>query len=127
MDVDEFLDKDGYPTEHALDVISRFNGTPRELIDFIDSLWWPSGGHTTFTHVDKTPDGKPGYCWYLGTGGWSGNEDIIATLEKTSFWFAFWHSSVRGGGFTFYLREPTVRKVGFWGNPMLYRREEPDG
>ncbi|MFC8797308.1 hypothetical protein ACFT2C_06220 [Promicromonospora sp. NPDC057138] len=33
----------------------------------------------------------------LATGGWSGNESVISTVQDTMFHLMFWYSSTRGG------------------------------
>lgn len=87
-------DKDGYPTEEELSTIKNwdilkdgFDG----LVDFIISIWWMSGWGV------KVAKNK---LW-LHTGGWSGNEDIIATLQETMFWTMAWQKSERGGHYYF--------------------------
>lgn len=121
-DDEDFIDAHGYPTEHALEVIQRFRGTPRDMIDFVDSLWWPSGGVTTFEKVDSIPtwDDRPGYRWELSTGGWSGNESIMSELEGTFFWMNFWYSVVRGGHYTFYLESKRIREDRHWGSLLHF-------
>ena len=38
---------------------------------------------------------------YIATGGWSGNEQIMQTLQQTLFWAFYWQKSERGGAYTF--------------------------
>jgi len=117
----ELVDGDGYPTPAALDRIDNFEGTPIDLTDFVSELWWPGGRKLCHFMSKLVPDtDEVAWEWYLATGGWSGNEEIISHLEGTFFWMKFWYSHVRGGGFTFYLPEPDAHRVEFWGNLQNY-------
>jgi len=52
----------------------------------------------------------PNGTYRLSTGGWSGNEDIISSMQKNVlFWALFWESSNRAGGHTF--GEPSTRSA----------------
>lgn len=88
-----------YPTASDLAQIRTFHGTPREFTQLIERVWWPSGD-SRLSQIDM---GGRGYHWewYIATGGWSGNESIIAVMDKTWFWTLYWQMSVRGGGYTF--------------------------
>ena len=45
---------------------------------------------------------QDGDIYYLSTGGWSGNEDIIqALMENTMFHLMYWLESTRGGHYVF--------------------------
>lgn len=90
----ELLDNDGYPTDDALTTIEAWDiitqGT-EPLLDLVKSIWWmPDWGF--LRNEDRLE---------LHTGGWSGNENIIRSLEKTFFWTFFWESSRRGGHYYF--------------------------
>lgn len=84
-----------YPSEEQLkriefwDVAADLKG----LLDFIKSLWqWDD-------YIKIADDYSE---WQLRTGGWSGNEDIIAALEKNwMFWALYWSRSSRGGHYYF--------------------------
>ena len=104
-----------YPTKKELKFIEKFDVTKKpvkELIEFIEGIWWmPSFGfllkkrRNAFKTVTTTKD-KPKYRYHmyleLHTGGWSGNEDIIKSLDKNK-WFSFFFkdSWKRGGHFTY--------------------------
>lgn len=107
----EIFDDNGYPTDAALDHIARFNGTPRDLIEFIDRAWW-GGDYVTVEHDVESPFGydEPQVKVRMVTVGWSGNETIIGELERTLFWMFFWYSSVRGGAYEFYIAKDRWEK-----------------
>lgn len=89
------MNLDGYPEEEELDKIRTWTGKPHELFDFIRSIWWANewGFH------------QDGNKYSLSTGGWSGNESIIAAMrENQIFWLMYWESSRRGGHYTFEVR-----------------------
>lgn len=97
MENREYLDVDGYPTEDALKEIREFNKVDHEsmceFIDFLKSIWWAADWGFIIN----------GKILELHTGGWSGNEDIISELTKSSLWILFWQSSRRGGHYLFEL------------------------
>lgn len=102
------LDKDGYPTEYALEKIRNWDvsapGMVNDLLTFVADLWqYPE---YWWTHVGEDPDGFGGDTewewWHLNTAGWSGNEDLIAALQANHiFWACFWYQSNRGGKYQF--------------------------
>jgi hypothetical protein len=52
---------------------------------------------------------RRGRVYYIATGGWSGNEDIIEAMQKNFvFWSVCWQSSRRGGGYVFRLPDPKI-------------------
>ena len=95
----EPLDHDGYPTEEALGLIENYDMITNDytfvpLIEFIREIWhWDSYFKLTGKRVLKLQ---------LHTGGWSGNEEIVAALMKTPiFWSLCWVKSERGGHYYF--------------------------
>jgi hypothetical protein len=88
-----------YPTKDDLKAIRHFHGTPREFIQLIERIWWPHGD-SRINQLDLGPRGIT-HEWYIATGGWSGNEQVICVMDKTWFWVLYWQQSVRGGGYTF--------------------------
>jgi hypothetical protein len=88
---------DEYPTDEQLQAILDFRGTPREFIDYINSIWnykgfWVRRGFDDYTGVMRCS---------ISTWGWSGNEDIVAVVKQTMFWMLWWRESSRGGHYTF--------------------------
>lgn len=86
-----------YPTTKKLDNIALLANevqTPEiteSLIKIIHNTWWmPDYG---FRFHNKKLE--------LHTGGWSGNESIIASIKNSIFWRLFWKKSTRGGHYYF--------------------------
>lgn len=99
------IDEDGYPTEATLDAIRTWPfqdfETSNRLLDFVAAAWhWPDFGvshklrpaERELVHVE---DGER--FLRLATGGWSGNESLIAALEKSQGAFGMWRLSASGG------------------------------
>jgi len=89
-------DLDGYPTAEELEEIATWHiGSRADLAvlwAYVQSLWrYPD-------RFVKKPDGQ----WYVSTGGWSGNEDVITALQHNMiFWALCWQQSRRGGHYIF--------------------------
>ena len=70
------FDRDGYPTEWTLEAIESWPAVPRhdwyKLLNFMQAAWRDSYGRVT----------HGGRSWEFITGGWSGNESIIAALRQ---------------------------------------------
>lgn len=86
------FDRDGYPTDETLDAIKAWPYTDLNgLMAFVCEAWSEYGSWHEWCDVIR-----------IATGGWSGNESIIdALLENHMAWTLLWHSSRRGGGYTF--------------------------
>jgi hypothetical protein len=124
---EELIDQDGYPTAVALEILDNFVGSPRQMIEYIASIWWPSGAKFDQITVVKNYRDEDEYEWYIATGGWSGNEEIITHLEDTFFWSRFWEMSRRGGGFSFRIPKGQLDgSLGFLGKLSLYQGLELD-
>lgn len=98
------------------DLIDSSHKKVHALLDFVEALWeypdrfcWykslyrkPYKLHKADGTIDKTKYRK----LYLSTGGWSGNEDIIVSLQQNFlFWSMYWERSVRGGHYRFIIPE----------------------
>ena len=83
-----------YPTNKELNYIRTWQGTDfHELMAYIRDVW-----HFADCGYWK----QAGNIYYISTGGWSGNEDIIeAMIENTMFWALHWCASERGGHYVF--------------------------
>lgn len=98
------MDKDGYPDEKELKIIRDWDllkSGVDGLLDFIEQIWWwPDWGFI-----------RKGKKLELHTGGWSGNESIIAALESNlMFWILLWVKSERGGHYWFEIPD-TLKNV----------------
>jgi len=92
------LDDDGYPTDETLDGIRNCSiSSPsdcEELMKLVVEPIW-----TFKNYIMK--DDKTGY-WFVSTGGWSGNEDIIEALQENAlFMTLYWIQSRTGGHYIF--------------------------
>ena len=104
-----------YPTEKDLKFLRDYDLAKlpvKPLIEFIQSIWWYPEGielrerKDDFKSIKDTNDKVGSYQRYkvihMHTIGWSGNEDIMAALEKNEWFFCFfWESSKRGGHYCF--------------------------
>lgn len=87
-----------YPDSKDIERIEQWNGTPRELIEFIASLWQYDD-----IEIRNGFDSLRKACYKVEfhTIGWSGNEEIIGALQDTFFWIVNWQKSERGGHYYF--------------------------
>lgn len=70
-----------------------------EFFDFIKSIWaFPE-------YIEEYEDDRFKYMVF-GTGGWSGNEDIIRSIEKNfAMWGLHWYCSYANGTHCFRLEK----------------------
>lgn len=119
------FDKGGYPTEGSLDKILGFEGTPRQLIDYVEELWWGLPKEGFGLEVQSGSDRKRDYYRLsIVTSGWSGNESVITELETTMFWFRYWQTSRRGGGYTFHIAQEEMDAPTFLGDLKHYAESQ---
>jgi len=108
----EFLDEDGYPTDHALEFLRLYPADslirePRKLMDFVRGLWQYSDWGWRET-LGVNPFGRRVVEYSVSTGGWSGNELLVGALrDNRVFWSLFWQESRRGGHFKFEMELPS--------------------
>ena len=97
-----------YPTEDELARITAWPpDDPLGWLAFVKAAWhwWPSEAwgwneYDEVDHIDKSVR-----AFNVSTGGWSGNEEIIGSMqENTMLWLLTWHSSTRGGHHVFMVR-----------------------
>lgn len=91
-----------YPTEEQLDAIRKAEGWKTTLDRAIEA--WDSGGVTFVLRPEEQAMCDAGSVFEypvsyvrLATGGWSGNEDIIAALNENVWANMSWVLSARGG------------------------------
>ena len=83
-----------YPTDEELEIIRNWKTNDfHGLMEYIKPLWnYADCGYWNFEND----------IYSISTGGWSGNEDIIANMqENIVWWMMYWQSSRRGGHYTF--------------------------
>lgn len=89
-------DCDGYPTDAELERVKTwpcddFAG----LFAYLQDVWWYPDGLW-----EGVADGA--HQWHFATAGWSGNEEIVATMRQNRLlWALHWESSHRGGKHVF--------------------------
>jgi hypothetical protein len=82
-----------YPPEEFLE---QLQNAPYEDFHAIMASIKP---HWEFSEWGWKQDGD---IYYLSTGGWSGNEEIISALQQnTMFWLMYWMRESRGGHYIF--------------------------
>lgn len=96
-----------YPTDIELKTIRvwKFTGTSSfvDFMKFIKSVgnYWPE---ESFGWKQR------GRTYWISTGGWSGNEDILEAMQENCiFWSVCWVQSKRGGHFTFQLPNNRIK------------------
>jgi hypothetical protein len=97
------FDADGYPTEETLEFIATHTEIA-EVLDFVKAAWhWPTfathglrEAEAALLHMDLA-DPEMKYL-RLATGGWSGNESLVAAMERNRLLGVLcWQLSARGG------------------------------
>lgn len=92
------FDENGYPTDKTLDRISEWDYKDGyvELMSYVGHAWhW---NDFVYCNSIKNSFGDDVWEYTLITGGWSGNEDIVAALRaNVMFHVTCWRESHRGG------------------------------
>ncbi len=84
----------GYPYESILRKIKKWDGKDVwKMISWIEMCW-----NFTYGKVKSSKKRGKKLRYTLITGGWSGNELVMAAIEKNK-WFnmLYWYKSERGG------------------------------
>ena len=92
---------DDYPDEVAVKTIREWPHTRpwSDMLDLVKRNW--NWADMMFNEVDGV--------YYLSTGGWSGNEELIDVMRSNFlFWSQCWISSRRGGHFLFSTRTQSL-------------------
>ncbi len=98
MTPDPTFDADGYPTDATRDTLEYWDVNDFDgAMEYLAKAWhWPES-------VSRV-----GTAWVVVTGGWSGNECLIAALKQNRrWWMNYWESSTRGGRHVFCRRSQT--------------------
>lgn len=101
----ELLDGDGYPRVEVAEAIKNWEITKFEdcitLLEYVGDVW-------KYKDWGWERDGNE---YHISTGGWSGNEELMAALEQNwMFWNMCWVQSRRGGHYIFEVH-PAIEKV----------------
>lgn len=87
------FDKNGYPTDETLreiEIFSWHGKGPYAFLEFVQKAWSDYGVIREIPKEDRIRV-------EFATGGWSGNESIIQSMERNIFFPLYWKSSHRGG------------------------------
>lgn len=83
-----------YPEDEVLTKVKNWHG------------WNDESFHSFMAYLKDIADWyvfeQKGEAYFISTGGWSGNEDVIyAMMDNHMFWGMFWNQSRRGGHYIF--------------------------
>lgn len=94
----EEMTAEGYPTEGLLNRIRNWHyeaGGYERLLNYLPSVWRYGADYFKVPKYPQDP-------YIVSTGGWSGNEEIIAAMEQNRvFWSLCWKESSVGGRYVF--------------------------
>jgi hypothetical protein len=102
------MDQDGYPTEETLKKITEWDWHDvNGLAEYIVATWHYGEPLAQLSDWRKDDIGAEYRELRLATGGWSGNESIIAALnDNTMFGMICWYLSQRGGLHIYHVPRP---------------------
>lgn len=112
----DLLDSDGYPTDEALEHIKAWTVNTfqdaADAMDYAGQLWYyPNAWKVDEAFIDPDcPNDAPKRQYVFSTGGWSGNESVVAaikaneTLQMLGAWL--WR---RGGHYEYRFSIPEAR------------------
>jgi hypothetical protein len=87
------MDDDGYPEDETLERLSQWDPMDFEgLAEYLCALWH----YPTYIEFD-------GEVLSISTGGWSGHEEIMASIN--SMWKTFYFYSLHRGGHYVYKKD----------------------
>lgn len=110
-------DPDGYPTDEELVDIRNWDvGDLPGWFAYIKQAghYWNMTDPWGWNEEDGVDGlGHPARVYRISTGGWSGNEEIIAAMrDNTACWHSTWESTRRGGHYEFAIPTKEARKDG---------------
>jgi len=96
------FDAHGYPTKETLDAIEHWPWKDvNALLDFVKAAWhWPEHASHDLDAAEASVlrADPPDKFLRLATGGWSGNESLIAAFRRNHITHGYaWRLSTRGG------------------------------
>jgi hypothetical protein len=100
------MNDDNYPTDETLQRIRDWPATDcAGALDFVAECWsdYGSESRSLTAHEGYVIHMEPDADYLrLATGGWSGNEDLIAAMmDNALLWTLTWRLSARGGLYIF--------------------------
>ena len=109
---DIILGADGYPSDEELETIRTWpincGADLTAVFKYVHQRWnWPDWGWKREARRRREWKGGRLHRRYsISTGGWSGNESLIAAMEANwMLWTMTWQSSKRGGHYEFSIDE----------------------
>ncbi len=89
-----------YPDRKDLKILKKWD-VVRDPIGFIEYVRdiMPDNGKVTIRRYKAKDGDKAKVKIFIATGGWSGCEEIVNTIDKTLFSVFYWKKSERGGAF----------------------------
>jgi hypothetical protein len=96
-----------YPTDLELETIEKWECKNTQgfidLVEFVISIWWCQYGVSWTKKKVKAKYGNDYYKFNISTGGWSGNESIISSLQRNFFYPFCFYSHFTGGHYEFHI------------------------
>lgn len=114
---------DGYPSRSELKAIKKFDGTPREFVEYVGSIW-RNGSGWKLEEVPASWGDRIDWKATFITGGWSGCEEIIGVVQKTMFSFAFHSMWQRGGLWEYRINPEMIDTKSEWGTQFRAKVRE---
>ena len=113
---EELLDDDGYPTDAALEIVRLWHWSDTKgWFEFVKSIWFDfvkskwhlnAWGWSEGLEPHDYLNNPEVYRYHISTGGWSGNESIIAAMQENDMlWSLTWVQGRRGGHYIFEGKE----------------------
>lgn len=104
----------GFPDQPALERLANFRGSPQDYVGYAQSLFWQEN-----TDNGEYVDDRGHHMHYVNfrTGGWSGHDIVLDTIQRSLFHIAYWFRSERGGLHVYHIPGTDwLHNRGFWGS-----------